>query len=87
MYALGFSLGANWLGMALGKRTISDKIEAACCMECPSKMKESFANIKTVWNGIINWGLGKRYKKIFDTNMDYLTPIYKEKYGIDLPDL
>lgn len=43
--------------------------------------------MKSAWNGIINWGLGKRYKTIFDTNMDYLQPIYKKLYDVDLSDL
>jgi len=84
IYAMGFSMGGNWLGMALGKGHISDKIVAAACMQSPTKMRQSFLNLRGVWNGFINWGLGKRYKSIFDTNMDYLNPIYKELYNIDL---
>lgn len=75
------------MGMALGKGQISDKIVAAVCMQSPTKMRQSFLNMKRAWNGIINWGLGKRYKKIFDANMDYLTPIYKKLYNVDLADL
>ena len=87
IYAMGFSMGGNWLGMALGKGQISNKIVAAVCMQSPAKMRQSFLNMKSAWNGIINWGLGKRYKAIFDTNMDYLQPIYKKLYDIDLSDL
>ncbi len=43
--------------------------------------------MKVCWNGFINWGLGKRYKKVFKTNLDYLTPIYKKLYKVDLVDL
>ena len=43
--------------------------------------------MKQAWKGFINWGLGKRYKAVFDTNLDYLTPIYKKLYDIDLADL
>lgn len=87
IYAIGFSMGGNWLGMALGKGKISDKIVAAACMQSPIKMRESFLNMKSCWNGFINWGLGKRYKKIFETNLDYLTPIYKQLYDINLSEL
>jgi predicted alpha/beta-fold hydrolase len=84
IYAMGFSMGGNWLGMALAKGQISNKIVAAVCMQSPAKMRQSFLNMKAAWNGFINWGLGKRYKAIFDTNMDYLLPIYKKLYDVDL---
>jgi hypothetical protein len=43
--------------------------------------------MKSCWSGFINWGLGMRYKKIFETNLDYLTPIYKQLYDFDIHEL
>jgi len=62
IFAAGFSLGGNWLGMALckDKRGLSDKITASCCMECPTKVSASYKNMKAAWGGFINWALGKR---------------------------
>ena len=47
-------------------------------------MKESIANLKTVWRGLINWGLGKRLLKVMNKNLDYLAPVYKQLYDFDL---
>ena len=86
IFAMGFSMGANWLGMALckNKHSFSDKIVAAACIQAPMKMRQSYQQLKVVWKGLISWGLGCRYAKIFEQNIDYLTPIYKQKYDVDL---
>ena len=40
IFAIGFSLGSNWLGMALGKHKygLSDKVLASACVQCPMKV-------------------------------------------------
>mmetsp|Transcript_17731 Transcript_17731/g.30013 ORF Transcript_17731/g.30013 Transcript_17731/m.30013 type:complete len:340 (+) Transcript_17731:555-1574(+) len=89
IFALGFSMGGNWLGMALGKNmdNFQSKITAAACMQSPIKMRNSFLNMKFAWGGMINWNLGKRYQKVFRENLDYLQPTYLQKYSVDLRDL
>jgi len=34
--------------------------------------------------GVVDYYLAQRYKQTIIDNMDYLAPVYKEKYNIDL---
>ena len=85
IYAMGFSMGGNWLGMALAKGQISNKIVAAVCMQSPAKMRQSFLNMKAAWNGFINWGLGKGIRLFstpiwtifYQSTRSFTTLIYK----------
>ena len=47
IFCAGFSMGGNWLGMALckDKRGLVDKVVATACIQCPSKVKESYENL------------------------------------------
>ena len=37
-----------------------------------------------IYGGLMNWVVGLRYKQLLRKNLDYLYPVYKQKYGIDL---
>ena len=85
MFAIGFSLGGNWLALALGKsKKLNSIIEASACIESPLVVSKAMHNLKYCWNMMINWNLGQRYREQFLLNQDYLAPSYMQNYGIDL---
>lgn len=88
IFCLGFSLGGNWLGMALckDKRGLADKVVAAGCVQCPAKVRESYINMQHAWGGFITWALGYRFSKVVQANLEYLVPVYKQLYGFDMID-
>jgi predicted alpha/beta-fold hydrolase len=45
---IGFSMGGNWLGMALSKhkKGLEDKIVACACIQSPLKMQTAFMRLK-----------------------------------------
>ena len=47
-------------------------------------MKHSIFKLRNLYFGIINWGLGRRYNDTFRQNLDYLEPVYKQKFNINL---
>lgn len=47
-------------------------------------MKHSISKLRNLYFGLINWGLGKRYNATFRQNLEYLQPVYKEKFNINL---
>jgi predicted alpha/beta-fold hydrolase len=84
---MGFSLGANWLALALGKsKHLSGILEAATCIQPPLQVSKAHENFKLTWYGLVNWRLGKRYKRLLQENFEYLYPAYKQFYDIDLND-
>jgi len=88
IFTLGFSLGGNWLGMAMckDKRGLTDKVAAAACMQCPTKVAASYKNLQTAWGGFITWALGIRFSNVIKDNLDYLVPVYKQLYNFDMID-
>ena len=86
IFCTGFSMGANRLGMALckDKRGLADKVVATACMQCPSKVRESYINLQSAWGGFITWALGYRFKQVVKANLDYLVPVYKQLYNFDM---
>ena len=79
IFTVGFSMGANWLGMALckDKRGLADKVVASACMQAPAKVNVAYVNMQKAWGGFITWGLGIRVSSVIKTNLDYLIPVYK----------
>jgi len=78
IFAIGFSLGGNWLALALGKTPeLNSIISAASCIQPPIDVPRSFENIRKTWFGLVNWSLAQRYKAILKANIDYLAPVYQ----------
>lgn len=85
IFAIGFSLGGNWLSLALGRsKHLSSILEAAACIQPPLNLNHSLENMKNCCWGMLNWNIGRKYKKLLNENLDYLYPVYKQKYKIDL---
>ena len=63
---------------------MSEKIVAGACMVSPMKMAMASKNLRSVWYGLINYGLGIRYKFVLNDNLSYLKPLYQELFGINL---
>ena len=63
-------------------------ITAVCCVQPPIRMSIAFENFKKAWGGLINWHIGRAFKrKILNPNLDFMQRIYKEKYNIDLKEV
>lgn len=63
MFGIGFSLGGNWLALALGKsEKLNKMMTAISVVESPLVISNAFYNLKHCWNGMINWNLGQRYR-------------------------
>lgn len=78
LFTIGFSLGGNWVALALGKsKKLNSMITASACIESPLIIPKALHNLKTCWNGAINWNLGRRYKTQFKHNEEYLVPAFK----------
>lgn len=85
IFAIGFSLGGNWLALGLGKsERLNKMITASACIESPLVIPNAFKNLKECWNGAINWNLGQRYRAQFKHNEEYLAGHFKQEYNIDL---
>lgn len=85
IYAIGFSLGGNWLSLALGRsKHLNSILEAATCIQPPLNICYALENIKKTWWGLVNWNMGKKYKRLLQENLQYLYPVYRQKYRIDL---
>jgi predicted alpha/beta-fold hydrolase len=48
MFAIGFSMGGNWLGMALAKdsQNMAEKLVASACIVSPMKMSSASSNLR-----------------------------------------
>lgn len=69
IFAIGFSLGGNWLALALGKsEKLNSMISASSCVESPLVVSKAMNNLKHCWGGAINRNLGRRYHAQFTHN-------------------
>jgi hypothetical protein len=66
------------------KNGLKNKITASALLQPPLKMKHSIFKLRNLYFGIVNKLLGRRYNATFRQNLEYLQPIYKEKFNINL---
>lgn len=53
-------------------------ITAVCCVQPPIRMSLAFENFKVAWGGLINWHIGRKFKKdILNPNLNFLQGLYK----------
>lgn len=86
IFAIGFSMGGNWLAMAMckNKHNFKDKIVAAACVHTPMDFKHSVYAIANLWFGFVSWRISFKHKEILRANLNYIGPIFKQKHNIDI---
>lgn len=64
LFVMGFSLGGNWVALALAKKSEEMKkmVTACVCLQPPHWVREAYHNLQRVWHGAINAGLGHKFK-------------------------
>ena len=76
IFALGFSLGGNWLGMGLAKHKygLKNRVTAAALWQSPTIFEKATENLKTTLWGMVDWSVGQKIKSVLIQNMKYLSP-------------
>lgn len=89
IFAIGFSIGGNWLGMGLAKHKngLQNRITACALWQSPTILKSATDNLSKILGGVVNRHLGYRIKKVIKANLQYLQPSFEQNFGIDLADV
>ena len=86
IFALGFSLGGNWLGMGLAKHKygLKNRVTAAALWQSPTIFAKASENLKTALWGMIDKSVGKKLKAGFVQNVKYLSPTFEQNHNVNL---
>ena len=84
LMAVGTSLGAHRLCLALGEDGKSSPLHAACCVQAPMKLWKATKTAKYTMKGIYDKKLGDNMKTVLMKHIDVLQPHLLETHGINL---
>lgn len=84
LMAVGTSLGAHRLCLALGEDGKSSPIHAACCVQAPMKLWKATNSAKYTMKGIYDVKLGENMNRVLMRHKEILEPFLLKEHGIDL---
>lgn len=72
------------MAMCKNKHNFNDKIVASACIHTPMNFSHSVNAISKLWFGFVSWRIFYKHKDILKANIEYLGPVFKQKFDIDL---